>query len=368
LTQVGWGAHNQQNIPTIMMLSEGADVQVRAAIVDAPGAEPRVGEVEVPAHATGTTLIEVAAAPLNPLDLLIASGNFHSVRHEAAYVPGSECVGTVLQSEVFEPGTVVYAECHASPTTPGAIAEKVRVENGDILVLPDGIDAEAAAAIGNSGVAAYIPLVEVAGLKAGETVLVLGATGAVGQLAVQIAHLKGAGRVIGVARDLAALGRLEALGADAVVGLNEGESADELAARIREAAGPIDVILDCLYGHPLEAALQACAQHARIINVGHSAGPVAAIPAGLLRGRQITMIGFAGIHVPLRDKSAALAWLWGELGKDQLAVAVNSIPLEGLPRAWRAQTTSPHAKYVVVPPSGNDARNGLPADETKRSS
>jgi NADPH2:quinone reductase len=118
---------------------------------------------------------------------------------------------------------------------------------------------------------------------------------------------------------------------------------------MREAAGSVDVVLDCLYGHPLEAALQVCAPHARVVNVGHSAGPVAASPAGLLRGLQITLTGFAGVHVPLRDKRVALTWLWGALASGRISVAVNSIPLEDLPSAWSAQAASPHAKYVVVP-------------------
>jgi NADPH2:quinone reductase len=323
-------------------------VQVRAAIVDAPGLEPRVGSVDLPPRTPGSTLIEVGAAPLNPLDLLIASGNFHSARHESPYVPGSECVGTVIQSDEFAAGTLVYAECHASPASPGAFARQVRVADGDVVALPEGVSPIAAAAIGNSGVAAYLPLVDIAKLRADETVLVLGATGSVGQLAVQIARLLGAGRVIGVARDRAALDRLASLGVDAVVALNDGESVNDLGVRIREAAGSVDVILDCLYGQPFEAALQACAQHARVVNVGHSAGPVAAIPAGLLRGRQITLTGFAGVHVPLSGKRVALAWLWDGLAAGALSVAVNAIPLEDLPSAWRAQAASPHAKYVVA--------------------
>jgi NADPH2:quinone reductase len=323
-------------------------VQVRAAIVDAPGLGPRVGAVDMPPSHPGTTLIEVIAAPLNPLDLLIASGNFHSARHQSPYVPGSECVGTVIQSDVFAAGTFVYAECHASPTSPGAFAQQVRVADVDVLPLPEGVSPISAAAIGNSGVAAYLPLVDIAQMRAGETVLVLGATGSVGQLAVQIARLLGAGRVIGVARDRTALDELASLGADAVVALDDDESVDDLGIRLREVAGSVDVILDCLYGRPLEAALQACAPRARVVNVGHSAGPVAAIPAGLLRGRQITLTGFAGIHVPLNDKHLALTWLWGALAAGALSVAVNAIPLEDLPSAWRAQAASPHAKYVVA--------------------
>jgi NADPH2:quinone reductase len=116
--------------------------------------------------------------------------------------------------------------------------------------LPGGVDVVGAAAIGNSGVAAFVPLVDVAALRPGETVLVLGATGAVGQLAVQIAHLRGAGRVVALARDRRVLNQLFSRGADAVVELREGEDAADLSLRIREAAGPVDVVIDCLYGPP----------------------------------------------------------------------------------------------------------------------
>jgi NADPH2:quinone reductase len=286
---------------------------------------------------------------LNPLDLLIASGNFHSARHEAPYVPGSECVGIVLESDLYRPGTRVYAECHASPERSGSFAAQVLVADEDTLPLPGGLDPVSAAAVGNSGTAAYLPLVRDAGLRSGETVLVLGATGAVGQLAVQVAHRLGAGSVIGVARDRAALERLRTLGADAVVDLRAGESADELAIRLLAVAGPVDVVLDGLYGLPLEAALRVCAPRARLVNIGNLAGATAQIPAGLLRGRQLTLSGFAGVHVPLRDKLPALTWLWTALANGELQVDVRTYPLNDLPSAWRAQADSPHAKCVILP-------------------
>jgi NADPH2:quinone reductase len=323
----------------------------RAAIINAPGAEPRLGSVMLPPRTPGTTLIAVTAAPLNPLDLLIASGTFHSARYEAPYVPGSECVGAVLDSDRYPPGSLVYAECHASPATPGAFATQVLVTDEDLLPLPDGLDPVLAAAVGNSGTAAFMPLVEEAGLCPGETVLVLGATGAVGQLAVQVAHQRGAGRVIGVARDRVALGRLLALGADAVVELRADEAIEELAARLLAAGGPVDVILDGLYGIPLEAALRVCARRARVINIGNSAGATVQVPAGLLRGKQLTLSGFAGLHTPLRDKRAALTWLWTALACGELQIEVRTFPLEGSVAAWRAQTASPHAKCVILPGS-----------------
>ncbi|QNG37875.1 zinc-binding alcohol dehydrogenase family protein [Geodermatophilaceae bacterium NBWT11] len=299
----------------------------------------------LPPRRAGTTLLEVLAAPLNPLDLLIASGGFHSARHEQPYVPGSECVGVVVESDRHAPGTRVYAEVHASPSTPGSLATQVLVPDDDVLPLPDGVDPVLAAAVGNSGTAAYLPLVTEARLQPREAVLVLGATGAVGQLAVQIARRLGAGRVVGVGRSTTALHRVQELGADAVVELLPGESRDDMAARL---GGPFDVVLDGVYGTPLEAALLACAPRARIVNIGNLAGPTAEIPAGLLRGRQLTLTGFAGLHLGLAAKAPALTWLWAAL-TDGLQVPTRTFDLDELPAAWQQQADSPHAKCVVLP-------------------
>ncbi len=341
------------------MTGSSTHTRIRAAIVDAPGCEPRLVSVLSPPRIPGTTRVAVVAAPLNPLDLLIASGEFHSARHESPYVPGSECVGVVVDSDRYPSGTRVYAECHPSPGAPGALAAQVLVDDDDLLPLPDGVDPVLAAAVGNSGTAAYMPLVEVAGLRRGETVLVLGATGAVGHLAVQVAHQSGAARVIGVGRDHAALERLLTLGADAVVALRADESPDELAERLLAATGPVDVVLDGVYGVPLEAALRVCAPRARVVNIGNLAGATAQIPAGLLRGKQLTLSGFAGLHTRLQDKRPALTWLWGALARGDLQVDVHTFPLEDVPAAWRAQATSPHAKCVVLP---DPARHGRESD------
>ncbi len=322
-----------------------------AAIIDSPGAQPWLGSVPLPSRTAGTTLLAVIAAPLNPLDLAIASGAFHSMRHDAPYVPGSECVGIVLDSGRYQPGTTVYAECHASPATPGTFATHVLVADDNLLPLPPELDPVLGAAVGNSGTAAFLPLLESAGLRPGETVLILGATGAVGQIAVQVAHRSGAKRVVGVARDRAALQRLLSLGADAVVELRADETTDDLAERMVAATGPADVVLDGVYGRPFEAALRACAPGARVVNIGNAAGATASVPAGLLRGKQLTVSGFAGLHTPLRHKQGALNWLWTALLRDELHVDVSTVSLEQLPAAWHAQGSSPHKKCVVVPDS-----------------
>ena len=283
------------------------------------------------------------------MDLLIASGTFHSARYEQPYVPGSECVGVVVQSGGHPVGTQVYAQCQAAPDRLGSLATHLFVKDEEILALPPGVDAVFAAAVGNSGVAAYMPLVENAGLRKGETVLILGATGVGGQLAVQIARNRGAGKVIGVGRDRSTLDRLLRLGADAVVGLRADESADDLAARLSKAAGPVDVVLDGLYGVPVQAALQSCAPHGRVVNIGNPAGSDLLLPAGLLRSKQLTLTGFAGLHISLAAKRDALTWLWRQGGDAAIELDVRTSPLCDIAATWSVQQSSPHAKHVVIP-------------------
>ena len=132
----------------------------------------------LPQRRAGTTLLEFVAAPLNPLNLLIASGGFDSDRHEQPYVPGSECVGVVLASDRFATGPLIYAKCHACPTRSGAFPTWVLVDDDDVLPLPEGIGAVPTAAVGHSATAAYLPLTSRAELRSGVEVLLLGATGA----------------------------------------------------------------------------------------------------------------------------------------------------------------------------------------------
>ena len=146
-----------------------------------------------------------------------------------------------------------------------------------------------------------------------------------------------------------------------MVELRADEDTDELAARLSAAAGPVDVVLDGLYGRPLEAALRACAPRARLVNIGNLAGPTAQVPAGLLRGKQLTLSGFAGLHIPLADKRAALTWLWTAVAGRELQVEVTTYPLDQLPAAWQAQASSPHAKCVVLP--GRAVLAGHPANQ-----
>jgi NADPH:quinone reductase-like Zn-dependent oxidoreductase len=328
---------------------EAVPNKVVAALIDRPGAEPKLGAVELPVLTPGHSVLRVLAAPLNPLDLLIASGTFHSARHEQPYVPGSECVGEVIQSGRYAIGTQAYAQCQATPKNPGSLATHLVVRDEDVLELLPGLDPITAAAVGNSGVAAYLPLIEIGGLQAGETVLILGATGAVGQLAIQIARSRGAAKVIGVGRNRSALDRLLRLGADAVVSLLSDESEDDLALRLLDVAGPVDVVLDGLYGTPLQAALKVCAPHARVVNIGNLADSTVLLPAGLLRSKQLTLSGFAALHMSMEAKQGALTWLWRKVIDATIQVEVRTSALRDIATTWSVQRASPHAKCVILP-------------------
>jgi len=162
--------------------------------------------------------------------------------------------------------------------------------------------------------------------------------------------------VAGGIRSQQEIDELTVIGADAVVELRAGEEAVELTDRLRDMADAVNVILDGLYGMPLEAALPVCASQARVVNIGHSAGATASIPAGILRGKQLALFGFAGLHTPLKEKQSALSWLWAALKGGTLRVNAKTVLLEDLLEAWRGQATSPHAKYVVLPSQAKESR------------
>src|SRR2546429_5939470 len=200
---------------------------MRAAVIERYGEPPVLRELPEP-KADGATLVEVIAAPLNPVDLSIASGKFYAGSPPTPYVPGGEGVGRALQNG--KPGPRVYFRA-VLPN--GSFAERA-VSRDQTVPIPDGVSDGAASALGTPGIAAYLALTKRAQLKAGETVLVLGASGVLGAIAVQVARLLGAGRVIAGARDPRGLARAKDLGAHATVDLKQTNG---LTDRIREASG-----------------------------------------------------------------------------------------------------------------------------------
>ena len=314
---------------------------MRAAVIERYGEPPVVRQLDEP-KADGASLVEVTAAPLNPVDISIASGNFYAGSPPTPYVPGGEGIGRPLLAG--KPGPRVYFRA-ALPN--GALAERAVVSGGQTVPIPDNVPDGVAAALGTPGIAAYLALTRRAQLKAGETVLVLAASGVLGSIAVQAARLLGAGRIVAGGRDKRGLARARELGAHATVDLKQ---TDGLTDRIREAsAGQLDVVIDPVWGVPGVAALEAMSPMGRFVQLGQSAGPDAVVKSGILRGRYLSVLGHTNFLVPWEEQAAAYRKLVEYAASGQIKVEFEVLPLEAAPEAWKQQTSSPHRKLVLSP-------------------
>jgi NADPH:quinone reductase len=317
---------------------------MRAAVVDELGSPPRATEREEPSRGAREALVEVAAAPLNPIEIRVASGSF-ARQPEPPYVPGLEGAGRVVESDRVAPGRRVRFEGAALPGfgNHGTLAELAAVEEDSLVELPDSIDDAQAAALGVVGITAALAL-DRARIEGGERVLVLGATGAVGQAAVQLARARGAGRVVAAGRNREALTRVLELGADATVALDGEGFADEF----REAAGgPLDVVVDPLWGQPAMAALSVLADYGRHVNVGQAAGTDVRVPLDQVRNRQGAIHAISSGWTPVPEKAVVYARLLDDVAAGKLAIDHELIPLDEIGGAWERQAESPSRKLVI---------------------
>ena len=312
---------------------------MRAAVIERFGELPVVRERDEP-KADSANVIEVTAAPLNPVDLSIATGKFYAGTPPLPYVPGGEGIGHPMSGV---PADRVYFR--AAPPN-GALAERA-VANGQTVPLPEQVSDGVAAALGTPGIAAYLAITRRAQLQPGETVLVLGASGVLGSIAVQVAKLIGAGRVIAAARDDRALARAKDLGADATVDLKQIEG---LTERIREASrGQLQVVIDPIWGAAAVAALEAMSPLGRFVQLGQAAGPEATVKSATVRGRYLSILGYGSFLVPWEEQVVAYRRLVEYAAAGRIKVEVEVLPLEAAPDAWKQQATSPHRKLVLSP-------------------
>lgn len=319
-----------------------------AAQVTELGRPPKVASVPRPQPGGDEILLEVTAAALNPVTLTTASGTFYGGHPPLPYIPGGEGTGRVVADGRLAAGTRVRFE--ASEIRGGALAEFCVAAAADCVELPASLSDQVAAGLGVAGVAAWLALRDGARLRAGETVVVLGATGAVGQIGIQAARIMQAGRIVAAGRDLEALQICLQLGADAVVALDEDRELDELATSLIEAAGgPVQVVLDPLFGRPSMAASRACGTGARLVNLGQSAGAEATYRSRDIRGKRLTIVGHANGVVSSAVRRAAFVELATHAAQGRIRIEVDEFPLLQVEAAWLRQQQSPHRKVVVRP-------------------
>jgi len=321
---------------------------VKAAVLEEVGKAPKWEEFEEPAAGEGEALVRVLAASLKPVDKQLAAGTHFASPREAdlPVICGTDGVGAL------EDGSRVFFGGCRKPF--GAMAEITVVPRAFCFPLPPGIDDDTAAALPNPAVSAWVSLTHRAKLAGGETVLVLGATGVTGQLAVQIAKLLGAARVVGVGRNERVLARLGELGADSTIQLDQ--AADALKEAYLSEMGPgFDVILDYLWGEPAEALLAAltkgeftvAGKETRLVQVGESAGATIRLPAAVLRSTAVTILGTAGMP-PREVLFDAMKEVLQRGATGELRIETERAALAEIESVWKRPGT-PGRRIVMVP-------------------
>jgi NADPH:quinone reductase-like Zn-dependent oxidoreductase len=291
-------------------------VRVRAARLHELSGTPVVGEVDPPRTADA---LRISAAALNPVDISIGSGRFYSETPPLPYVIGSEAIGrTAAGARVWLRGRGLMAELVEAPDW--------------MFDVPDGLSDSLALACGVAGLTAWLAITWRAPVGPEDTVLVLGASGVLGATALQGATLLGARRVIGVAR------RTERIPA----------CADEVVDLAQDELPQATLIVDALWGEPLELALAAAAPGVRIVHLGQSAGPAATLLSAWVRGKSASILGHSLFAVPAERAAAGYAELCEHARAGRIEFEVERYPLDEVAAAWRRQASgSPGAKIVV---------------------
>ncbi len=294
-----------------------------------------------PEAIAGAIVVEVLAAALTELDKVVARRVHYVKMPDGPFVLGRE--GVARRSD----GRRIYFNLNAPVAPFGSMAERALIDPRFAFAVPDSVADDIAAALGNAGLAAWLGLSWRGRMRPGETVLILGATGVSGLIAVTAAKRLGAGRVIAAGRNREALLRAKHLGADETVDL---AAATDLVAAYRDAAGgAVDVVMDYVYGAPAEAALEVLATFGRLIHIGTRAGPVMTVPGATARRNCIDIMGFGYYHAPVAMQAEAYTELCRLAVSGEIALDVETRRLSDISAAWDAHAASSRQRQVLIP-------------------
>ena len=317
-----------------------------AAVSRTLGRPPRCEQFPEPVAGEGEVVVHVHAASLKPIDKQLVSGSHYASPRERPFVCGIDGVGHRSDGQ-----RVFFGGCRPPY---GAMAQRTVVPVATTFPVPEALSDELAAALPNPGVSAWLSLAFRAKLVHGENVLIFGATGVTGKLAVQTAKLLGAGRVVAAGRNQQVLGTLSKLGADATICLDAPQK--NLSEVFLKEAGKsgFQVVIDYVWGAPAEAFLTAITSgefaamksETRFVQVGESAGPTISLPAAVLRSTALTIMGTAGIP-PRNVLIDALQQVMTLGSKGDLHVETERIPLSDVEEAW--QRDQQGRRFVVIP-------------------
>jgi len=312
---------------------------MKCAIVESYSRPPRYGEFADPVALDGQQLVKVSAAALTPLTKSIAAGKHYSSGSTLPFVPGVDGVGSL------EDGRRVYFAF--SPAPFGSMAERTVVEASKCVALPDELDDLTAAAAANPGMSSWAALTERAGFVAGESVLINGATGAAGRLAIQIAKYLGAKTVIATGRNQDSVAPLGELGTEVLIPLDEPP--DKLTATFRRTIKEfgVSVILDYLWGASAESILSAVAGHGaaagepqiRFVQIGSITGETLALPAAVLRSSGLKLMGSGLGSVSYAGLLRSIGALMSAIVPGKFRVEYEPVQLSRVETAWNSEAS-----------------------------
>ena len=312
---------------------------MHAAVVTEFDSPPAYQEFPAPTpQGAHEVLADVLAVGLHPRVRSQANGSHYTSTGDLPLVPGVDGVARTAD------GATRYFV--TGDTTMGAMAEQTVVDLRRSVVLPDGSDPVTIAAAMNPAMSSWVALRRRIGFEPGQRVLVLGATGSAGRLAVQVARYLGASQVIAAGRQPARLAALPGLGADVTTSLDGQELA--------KASADVDVVLDYVWGPPTAQAMTAVVtgradrgQPLSWVEIGSVAGPTAEIPSAALRAARLQLVGSGQGSVPTGDIVAELADLARAINDGALQVSTRTVPLPDVAEAWPDQGSD--QRIVIVP-------------------
>jgi NADPH:quinone reductase-like Zn-dependent oxidoreductase len=318
---------------------------VKAAIVVEAGKTPIYGDFKEPVPGNGEVQVTVTAAALSNVVKSRASGTHYSSSGELPFVVGIDGVGRLAD------GRRVYFVLPKAPF--GSMSERAVIRPSQCVSLPDDLDDITAAAIANPGMSAWAAFKERAKLTAGETVLVNGATGTAGRLAVQIAKYMGAKKVVATGRNSEALRALSVLGADVTIALGDTGEAFEDALKEQFAGDGIDVVLDYIWGPSAERVIAAGAKAGRdavpirFVHIGSVSAPNITLPSAALRSSAITLMGSGIGSIPMDRFVRSIEELMHATVPGGFGIATRTFPLSEVEQVWARANSMPRTVFQM---------------------
>lgn len=323
---------------------------MKAAVIHAFGDIPQYEDFSDPVACEGDLVVDVRAVVLDNFDKQTVLGAHYASQHMFPQFPaivGHTGVG-------IGPDGALVAFGGTRPPY-GTLAEKALIPREYapyVTRVPDGVEPAVAAALPASALTSLLPLKWGVRMQPGETVLINGATGVAGKLAVQIARLLGANRIVGTGREDAALQTLRKLGADATIDLKQ--SSEKLSDAFSEAAGTgFDVILDYVWGRPTEVLFKTLTpttagfarRRIRYVQIGESAGATINLTADTLRTSGLELTGAGNVSAEIVQEAMKIIWGW--IGERKLTIDIESMSLRDIAAAWNRKV--PGGRIVIAP-------------------